>query len=80
MPRFYFDVLDGRCAADEIGTVCADERSARREAIRRSAVLLRVMQSRDQRKGSADWAIKVRDEAGNTVFQIDTLPSEESSA
>ena len=69
MPLFRFDVSDGRCAADTKGAELADEMAARREAIRRAAMLVRA--SHDRPDSARDWKINVRDAAGVVVFWID---------
>lgn len=70
MPRYFFDVSDGRCAADVEGVVLADNREARREVIRRAAMLLKVFTS--QHGSFKSWRIALRDEAGSVLYWIDT--------
>ncbi len=70
MPRYFFDVSDGRCATDVEGVELADNRAARREVIRRADMLFRVCTSR---QGSfKSWRIALRDEAGSVLYWIDT--------
>ncbi len=70
MPRYYFDVSDGRCAADAEGVEFADNHAARREVIRRAGMLFKVC---TLRQGSfKSWRIALRDEAGSVLYWIDT--------
>ena len=68
MPRFFFDVSDGRCALDETGVEFADARAARREAIRRAAMLVRATNDKPDKR---TWRLNVKDTAGAIVFWID---------
>ena len=69
MPRFYFDVSDGRCSPDANGLCLTDEMAARREAVRRIAMLLRATQNG---KGALHaWRMAVKDEGGATLFSIE---------
>ena len=70
MPLFFFDVSDGRCAADANGLEFADERAARREALRRAAMLLKT--STASSKVVRKWRIDVKDEEGSVLFWIDS--------
>ncbi len=69
MPRFYFDISDGRCSPDPEGLHLTDEAAARCEGIRRVAMLLRATHNgRGMLRG---WRLAVRDETGLTLFCID---------
>ena len=69
MPRFYFDVSDGRCSPDVNGLYLTDDMAARREAVRRVAMLLRATHSA---KGVLSaWRMAVKDEAGEVLFCIE---------
>lgn len=70
MPRYFFDVSDGGCAADAEGVELADNRAACREVIRRAAMLFKVCNSRQGHFKS--WRIALRDEAGSVLYWIDT--------
>ena len=67
MPRF-FGVSDGRCAADTQGVESVDDRAARREAVRRAAMLPRATQGEAEAVGQ--WRIAVEDERGVILFRI----------
>ena len=69
MPRYRFDVSDGQCAEDVEGIELPDERAARREAIRRVAMLVRA--SNNQPETPRTWRLNVKDAAGAVVFWID---------
>ena len=70
MPRFFFDVSDGRCAADKTGVEFNDDRAACREALRRARMLLRT--STAVPDVVRQWRIDVKDEAGSVLFWIDS--------
>ena len=69
MPRFFFDVSDGRCATDETGVDFADDKAARREVIRRAAMLIKA--TKTQPDNPKNWRLDVKDNAGAVVFWID---------
>ncbi len=69
MPRFFFDVSDGRCASDTEGGDFVDDGAARREAVRRAAMLLRATQG--EAGLARAWRIAVKDERGLVLFWID---------
>ena len=69
MPRYFFDVADGRCAPDPDGLLFVDDIEARREAIRRAAMLLKAVYS--QEGAPKNWRVGVRDENGIVVYWID---------
>lgn len=69
MPRFYFDVSDGRCSPDTNGLYLTDDMAARREAVRRVAMLLRATHNA---KGALHaWRMAVKDEGGAVLFNIE---------
>ena len=69
MPKFYFDVFDGRCSPDTDGIYLTDDMAARREAVRRVAMLLRATHNA---KGVLHaWRMGVRDESGAFLFNIE---------
>ena len=70
MPRFFFDVSDGRCASDTQGVEFVDDRAARREAVRRAAMLLRATKA--EAEADRRWRIAVKDERGMILFWIDS--------
>ncbi len=70
MPRFFFDVSDGRCTSDTQGVDFVDDRAARREAVRRAAMLLRAMPAGSDAVRA--WRIAVKDERGMVLFRIDS--------
>ena len=69
MPTFYFDVSDGRCSPDTDGHYFTDDMAARREAMRRVALLLRATQN--GQGNVRPWRIAVRNEAGAVLFKIE---------
>ena len=69
MPRFYFDVSDGRCSPDANGLYLTDDMAARREAVRRVAMLLRA--THNAKGVLSAWRMAVKDEAGEVLFSIE---------
>ncbi len=69
MPRFYFDVSDGRCSPDTDGIYLTDDMAARREAVRRVAMLLRA--THNAKGALRAWRMAVKDEAGAVLFNIE---------
>ena len=69
MLKFYFDVSDGRCSPDTDEICLADDMAARREAVRRVAMLLRATHNT---KGVLHaWRMAVKDESGAVLFNIE---------
>ena len=68
MPRYYFNVHDGKSFFDAEGTELPNLDTAKREAIAYSAKLLadNVVQFRD----GEPWAIDVTDESGLVLFSL----------
>ncbi len=74
MPKFYFDVSDGRCSPDTNGVYLTDDMAARREAVRRVTMLLRATHNA---KGVLHaWRMAVKDEAGAVLFNIEAPSGE----
>ena len=69
MPQFYFDVSDGRCSPDPSGLNLTDEQAARREGIRRVAMLLRA--THNEKGTLRDWRLSVRNDTGEVLFWIE---------
>ena len=68
MPRFFFNVRDGKYIPDDEGFVLADIDAARAQAIRASGECLRDM---DQKFwDGTEWRMEVADENGATVFVL----------
>ncbi|MHB2209740.1 DUF6894 family protein [Methylobacterium sp. CM6257] len=68
MPRFYFNVHDGKSQFDEQGTELPDWQAARIEAVRLAGYILQ-----DEAKcitPGEDWRIEVTDHTGLILFQI----------
>jgi hypothetical protein len=68
VPRYYFNVYDGRDILDDLGAELPDCTFARREAIRYSGALLE-----DQAKKLAlgeDWRMEVTDSTGLILFVL----------
>ena len=69
MPRFFFDVSDGRCSPDTEGLYCTDDMGARLEGFRRVAMLTRAIYNGNS--ALRDWKLNVKDETGATLFCIE---------
>lgn len=68
MPRFHFNVYDGKSYPDEEGTELPDWVAARIEAISVAGHILK-----DEAKSIAlgdDWRIEVTDDTGLIIFQL----------
>ncbi|KQS59497.1 hypothetical protein ASG32_31340 [Methylobacterium sp. Leaf361] len=66
MPRFFFDIHDGRLQRDDEGTECADFAAARREAMIALPDIARWEIPTDGDKQT--YTVIVRDEAGVPVY------------
>ena len=69
MPKYHFDVSDGRCSPDINGVDLTDDMSARREATRRMILLLRM--TRNGNGASHLWKVAVKDERREILFCIE---------
>lgn len=69
MPRFFFNIYDGKSLPDEEGTVLPSWEVARLEAI---TVAGRVIADDAKRLGlGEDWRMEVTDEDGLVLFKLD---------
>jgi hypothetical protein len=69
MPRYFFNVYDGRSAIDREGIDLPDRDHARREAIRLSG---NILYDESQRVSlSEEWHMEVVDEQGLILFRFD---------
>lgn len=68
MPRFFFDVQDGKGFVDDVGSECVDLSGARQEAVRFAGEILCDMA---QLWNGRAWQMKVRDEAGEVVTTLE---------
>ncbi|HSV04430.1 MAG TPA: hypothetical protein VLI41_14640 [Phenylobacterium sp.] len=66
MPRYFFNVLDGRSMPDLDGVVLSDAASARREAVRLCAGILN---DAPDELGEV-WRMEVLDEADTLMFTL----------
>lgn len=69
LPRYFFNIFDGRSTPDTDGTELPDWQAVRREAIRLAGHVLRDEATRlipDE-----EWRMEVTDHTGLTLFQID---------
>lgn len=69
MPRYYFNVHDGRDIVDDVGTELDSDDSARIEAIRTSGEMLRDHNMSGFWTGE-EWAMDVVDQAGRRVATL----------
>jgi hypothetical protein len=65
MPRYYFDLLDGKTQCDQVGAELADDAAAKQEGVLRS--LNGTAHQLDQYKGSEE--IAVRNDRGQRIFR-----------
>jgi hypothetical protein len=68
MPRFFFNVHDGKDLTDNEGTDLPDANAARNEAVSFAGSLLRELNGEFWL--SQDWHIRVTDDAGETVCAL----------
>ena len=69
MPRYFFNVHDGRNMPDPNGTELPDPGAARQEAIRFAGRLLD--EDADRIGLGEDWQMEVTDERGLLLFRLD---------
>ncbi len=69
MPRYFFNVHDGRDYPDDEGTELPDLATVRAEALRSSGEMLRDSKGAGFWSGD-DWTMNVTDEAGKTVLTL----------
>jgi hypothetical protein len=69
MARFFFHVNNGADVPDETGTVLNCIEEARQEVLLTGSELLRG-DSDELWRGGSNWAMRVTDEAGTTLFTL----------
>lgn len=68
MPRYFFNVIDGRDIIDNTGTVLPSLREARAEAIRTAGAILR--DEVDRLWNDTEWQMNVTDASGQSVLTL----------
>ena len=68
MPRYFFNVIDGKFLVDDTGTECSGMSQMRDQAISAAGSILRDLGG-EFPKG-LEWQMHVTDEAKNTVFRL----------
>ena len=68
MPRYFFNIQDGRATPDQEGTELPDMETARAEAVRLSGEVLRDTGAQYWRH--PEWRLEVLDESGRTLFRL----------
>ena len=69
MPRYHYNVHDGRSTIDAVGTELPDLMAARREAIRTAG---RILDDEARREAlGEDWCMEVTDDHGLLLFRLD---------
>jgi hypothetical protein len=71
MPRFYFNVYDGKDIVDDVGTDLPDIVFARREAIRYSGALLE--DEAERLSLGEEWRMEVLDGTGLMLFCLNFM-------
>jgi hypothetical protein len=68
MPRYFFDIHDGRSEPDQLGTELRDIYAAQAESIRAAGTILRDMGAKfwDDR----EWRMEVRNESRKKLFTL----------
>jgi hypothetical protein len=70
VPRYFFNVHDGRDYPDAEGTELPDLAAVRAEALRSSGELLRGNNGTAEFWSGDDWAMNVTDEAGKNLLTL----------
>ena len=78
MPRYFFNLQDGRSRPDREGTELADIGTARAEAVRLSGEVLRDTGAKYW--DHPDWRLDVLDERGRTLFSLRFVADEQADA
>ena len=77
MPRYFFDIVDGKDFIDHLGSDWPDLTAARLEAVRYSAEVLKEMP--DRFWGCEEWTMTVSDHYRRPLFRLtfraEALPS-----
>ena len=68
MPRYYFNVHDGRFFSDEVGTELPDLAAARRLAVVASGEAIKDLA--EQFWDTSEWRMDVSDEQGKVLFTL----------
>ena len=68
MPRYFFNIQDGRNIVDHTGTELPDIYAAQNEAIRYSGELLQEMGAKFWNE--TEWILRVSDENGRVLFVL----------
>lgn len=69
MPRYFFNVFDGRIDIDPTGAELSGWKDARREAMRVAARI--IDDDAESLALGADWHMEVTDERGLILFRLD---------
>ena len=77
MPRFHFNIYDGKADIDTDGSVLADWQEARVEAVRLAGQILKD-DARDV-AATREWRIDVMDEGGLVLFCLEVTLSPSSA-
>jgi hypothetical protein len=68
MPRYFFQVIDGREIIDKVGTVLLGLSEARAQAIRTAGAILR--DEGDEFWSGTEWQMNVTDARGQPVLKL----------
>ncbi|MEN3237724.1 hypothetical protein PUR29_29960 [Methylobacterium ajmalii] len=71
MPRYYFNVLDGRSSPDEVGSVLGGPDDTRRKGIRLAGAI--IDEHAPDIVLDSSWHLEVRDESGALVTRLDVV-------
>lgn len=69
MPKYFFQVIDGKGLVDDEGADLENLAAAMREATRYAGCLLK--ENKTDIRPDVDWSLRVSDCSGQTIFQID---------
>ena len=68
MPRYYFNVIDGKFLVDEEGTECSSMSVVREEAVAAAGAILKDMAP--EYPSGQEWQVHVTDAAKKTVLRL----------
>jgi hypothetical protein len=67
MPRYFFNVIDGKFLVDDEGTECAGMREVRAQAISTAGAILK---DGGDFPNDTDWQMHITDESKRTVLKL----------
>ena len=69
MPRYHFNIYDGRSTIDTDGTELPDYKVARQEAVRLAGIVMN--EEANQVLDGKEWRLELADPSGLILFRLD---------